>query len=137
MTTGLAESRMVAAAVGVETSWEPPMRPTGEAVAALLAAGIAMLTLAFVHQVTAASEAVGAWVHALGTLWMPGAQGIGPYSGEETLTLVAWLVSWAILHVLLRTRELPLSRWLVVFLLMVAVATTFIWPPVFQHLAGH
>jgi hypothetical protein len=113
-----------------------PPRPTGEAVAALLAAATGMLTLAFVNQVTAASVAVSAWVHGIGKAWMPGAQDIGPYSGTETLALVAWLVSWAILHPALRTRELPLARWLVAFLVMVAVATTFIWPPVFERLAG-
>jgi hypothetical protein len=28
-------------------------------------------------------------------------------------------------------------RWLVVFLVMVGVAATFISPPVFEHVAGH
>ena len=137
MTTGLLGSRTVAAAAEVGTNSERPMRPTGEAVAALLAAGIAMLTLAFVNQLTAGSEAFNAWVHGIGKLWMPGAQGIGPYSGKETLSVVAWLVSWGILHPVLRTRELRLSRWVLVFLVMVGVATTFIWPPVFEHFAGH
>jgi hypothetical protein len=112
-------------------------RPTGEAAAALLAAGISMLTLALVNQITAGSPAFNTWVHGVGKLWMPGAEGIGPYSGKETLSVVAWLVSWAILHPILRTREVPLSRCLVVFLVMVAVATTFIWPPVFEYFAGH
>ena len=125
--------------MGTEMSGDTarPRRPTGEAAAALLAAGIAMLTLALVNQITAGSPAFNNWVHAIGKLWMPGAAGIGPYSGKETLSAVAWLVSWAILHPVLRSRELPLSRCLVVFLVMVAVATTFIWPPVFEHFAGH
>jgi cytochrome c biogenesis factor len=137
MTTGLAEGKTMTIGVAAATNSVRPKRPTGEAAAALLAAAIGMLTLALVNQLTAMSDPFNAWVHSVGKLWMPGAQGIGPYSGKETLSLVAWLVSWAILHPVLRTRELPLSRCLVVFLVMVAVATTFIWPPVFEHFAGH
>lgn len=68
---------------------------------------------------------------------MPGAQGIGPYSGKETLAALAWLGSWAVLHGALRARELNLSHWVIVFVLGVGVATTLIWPPVFAYLAGH
>ena len=137
MTTGLLDNRTVAVGAATSSDVARAPRPTGEAVAALLAAAIGMLTLAFVNQITAASEPFNAWVHSIGKLWMPGAQGIGPYSGKETLSVAAWLVSWAILHPLLRTRELPLSRCLIVFLVLVGVATTFIWPPVFAHFAGH
>lgn len=136
MTTALG-TRPLAAGVTGTTDGPRPLKPTGAAVAALLAAGLGMLTLALVNQLTAGSDAINAWVHSIGKLWMPGAQGIGPYSGKETLALAAWLVSWAILHPTLRARELTMSRWLVVFLAMVAVATTFIWPPVFEYFAGH
>ncbi|HEX7124600.1 MAG TPA: hypothetical protein VF406_02345 [Thermodesulfobacteriota bacterium] len=112
-------------------------RPSGAAVAALLAAAGGTLVLAIVNVLTAASPAVNSWVHGVGKLWMPGAEGIGPYSGKETLSLVAWLGSWAILHGALRSRELDLARWLLVFLVVLGVATTLIWPPVFEYLAGH
>ena len=137
MTTALFGTRTLAVGTGMSADTTRPPRPTGEAVAALLAAAIGMLTLAFVNQLAAASDAITTWVHGIGTLWMPGAQDIGPYAGTETLSLVAWLASWAILHAALRARELLLARWLVVFLVMVGVATTLIWPPVFEHLAGH
>ena len=135
MTTTIVESRMVTAAAGLDARSERPQRPTGEAVAALLAAGIGMLALALVNQIAELSDPFAAWLHGIGKLWMPGAPGIGPYSGKETVSVLAWLVSWAILHPALRTRELSVSRWLVVFLVMVAVATTFIWPPVYTHFA--
>jgi hypothetical protein len=135
MTTPMVESRMGTAAGALDARAERPLRPTGEAVAALLAAGIGMLTLALVNQIAELSEPFAAWLHGIGKLWMPGAPGIGPYSGKETVSGLAWLVSWAILHPALRTRELSVARWLVVFLVMVAVATTFIWPPVYTHFA--
>jgi hypothetical protein len=114
-----------------------PRVASGVAVAALLAAMIGMLTLAGVNQFTAISKDFNVWVHGVGKLWMPGAQGIGPYSGKETLSALAWIASWIGLHLALRGRELNLSRWLIGFLLGVGVATTWIWPPVFEYFAGH
>ena len=86
---------------------------------------------------TAGSKAFNVWVHEVGKLWMPGAAGIGPYSGKETLALVAWLGAWLILHFALRGKDLEISRWFIVFLVGVGIATTLIWPPVFEYLAGH
>ncbi len=100
----------------VEIAHTPSIRtpmPEGVAVAALMAAMIGMLTLAVVNVFTAASKGFNAWVYSVGKLWMPGAQGIGPYSGKE----------------------MRLSSWLIVFLVGVGIATTLIWPPVFEHLA--
>ena len=130
MTIGVLEGQ-------VPTSSTRPRRATGEAVAALMAAMIGMLTLAVVNQFTAISPSFNTWVHAIGKLWMPGAQGIGPYSGKETLSAIGWLLSWAVLHPALRTGELTLSRWLIAFLVGVGLATTWIWPPVFEYFAGH
>jgi hypothetical protein len=129
------ETRSVTTSASVEL--QPAHRASGEAVAALIAAMIGMLTLAVVNQFTAASTTFNAWVHGVGKLWMPGAAGIGPYSGKQTLALLAWVLSWLGLHFALRGRDLALSRWLIVFLLGVGVATTLIWPPVFEYFAGH
>jgi hypothetical protein len=135
MATGILEQRSAIASSAVLEE-RRQRRRSGEAVAALLAAMIGMLTLALVNQLTEISPGFTAWVHRIGKLWMPGAGGIGPYSGKETLAAAAWLVSWAVLHPALRGRELGLSRWLIVYLVGVALATTFIWPPVYGHVAG-
>jgi hypothetical protein len=124
----------------VEVAWaneSKKMVPGGVAVAALMAAMLGLLALAVVNVFTAASKPFNAWVHGVGKLWMPGAEGIGPYSGKETISLVVWLGSWVLLHYALRDRDLKLSVWLVVFLVGIGVATTLIWPPVFEYLAGH
>lgn len=123
----------------VKTAWSLKARtmPSGAAVAALMAAMLGMLALAVVNAFTAASKPFNTWVHDVGKLWMPGAAGIGPYSGKETISLLVWLGAWVLLHYALRGREMRLSTWLVVFLVGVGVATTLIWPPVFEYLAGH
>ena len=116
---------------------QAPAVPGGIAVAALLAALLGMLALAAVNQAAQMSKPFNLWVHGIGKLWMPGAEGIGPYSGKQTLAAIAWIGSWVILHFSLRRRDLDLSRWLIVFLVGVGIATTWVWPPVFEYFAGH
>jgi len=124
----------------VEVARTPPAtrhRGSGPAVAAIISAMLGMLTLALVNLGTQASKAFNTWVHGIGKLWMPGAEGIGPYSGKETLSALVWIGSWIVLHVALRNRDLNLGRWLIVFLIGIGIATTLLWPPVFEYLAGH
>lgn len=138
--TTMIETRMNSKGTEQVEVFAPPAKtwvPGGVAVAALMAAMIGMLTLAGVNQFTAISKVFNVWVHGVGKLWMPGAEGIGPYSGKETLSALAWIGSWIVLHYALRDRELSISRWLIVFLIGVGVATTWIWPPVFEYFAGH
>lgn len=105
-------------------------QPTGIAVAALWSAALGLLALAVSHIAADSSNAVEAWVHAWGKSWMPGAQGIGPYSGKETLALLTWLGSWLWLHLVLRRREMNLTVSGVVFLVGIGLATTLLWPPI-------
>lgn len=121
-----------------ETPTRAPAKivPNGAAVAACLAALIGLLTLAIVVFACEASPAFSRQVHAIGKAWMPGAEGIGPYSGKQTLMLIAWLVSWPVLHFWLRQKELRGAFWLTIFLVGIGVATTLIWPPVWGLLLG-
>ena len=71
----------------IEMGWAGPnarVMPSGIAVAALMSSMLGMLALAVVNVFTTASKDFNAWVHGVGKLWMPGAAGIGPYSGKET-----------------------------------------------------
>lgn len=112
-------------------------KPNGAAFAAVLSAGVGLMALAAVVLACEASKGVTGRIHDLGRLWMPGAEGIGPYSGKQTVLLLAWLGSWAVLHPLLRRRELNGGLWLTVFLAGVGVASTLVWPPVWRILLGH
>lgn len=105
-------------------------KPNGAASAAILAAAVGLLTLALSHLLAEYSASAKSWVHAWGKAWMPGAQKIGPYSGKETLALLAWLISWAGLHRILRRRNVNLTLAGFLFLAGVGIATTLLWPPV-------
>lgn len=104
-------------------------RATGPAAAAFTSAMLGLLALTIVNLGTEISQPFRDAVFGIGKLWMPGAQGIGPYSGKETIMLVVWLGSWAGLHIVLRKKDVDLVRWGIVFLLGLGLATTFIWPP--------
>lgn len=104
-------------------------RPTGIAAAAILSVALGTLALAASHLLSVYSSAVQSRVHAWGK-WMPGADRIGPYSGKETLALLVWLGSWALLHGALRRRNVSLTRAGLLFLVGIGIATTLLWPPV-------
>ena len=111
------------------------LEKNGSGQAAMLSAMTGLLTLALVNLGTDISDKFKEAVHAIGRWWMPGAEGIGPYSGKETLALAAWLLSWLIFHRILCSREWNNRVVLVVFLIGIALATTLIWPPVFNGIA--
>lgn len=112
-----------------------PQRPNGAAVAASLAAAIGILVMAFVNIGTEASASFKTFVHGVGKLWIPGAEGIGPYSGKETFLLLGWLGSWMLLHFLLRRREVSGRTWGVLLTLFFLAGFALFWPPIFTWAA--
>lgn len=104
-------------------------KPTGIAAAALTAAAIGLLALAISHLAAAYSDGMKNWVHDWGKAWMPNASKIGPYSGKETLALLAWWISWIALHFTLRKKEVDLAPFGLLFLGGIGLATTLLWPP--------
>jgi len=107
----------------------------GTAQAAILSGMMSVLTLALVNLGTEISDSFKNAVHTIGKLWMPGAEGIGPYSGKETLALLIWLLSWVMFHKTLKGKEWNYRVVTGIFLCGLAVATTLIWPPVFTAIA--
>jgi len=90
---------------------------------------IGLLAMGIVHMATDASTSFSNWVLMVGKLWIPNAQGIGPYSGKETFLLIGWLLSWVVLHLLLRKRDMKLAAPVVIFVVGMALATLLIYTP--------
>ena len=111
--------------------------PSGPALAAVLAASLGVLALAAAHVLSEVSASFKTAMQSLGNVWMPGAAGIGPYSGKETVALLVWLGSWTLLQVVWKRRELSVGRVGAVALILVGVATTLVWPPVTELLVKH
>ncbi|HEY3230353.1 MAG TPA: hypothetical protein VGJ87_14120 [Roseiflexaceae bacterium] len=120
----------------MQTQPTPRSQISGPAIAAMYAALLGLLTMAIVNVIMEASAPFKDAVFGIGKAWMPGAAGIGPYSGKETILLVVWLGAWVILHYALRKRDLPLKPWAIGFLIGIGVATTLFWPPIIEFLVG-
>ncbi len=98
----------------------------GALAAALIAAGIGILTLGVV------TSAAGA---ALGFKdWLKWDDAVGPLSGKSSLALIAWAASWPMLHLALFRRDgiLPVALAISVILIVLGLIGTF--PPVFEAL---
>jgi len=114
------------------------MRPSGAAVAAMLAIGIGAMAMAIVVGISDASaDFNNGLVHSIGKAWVPGAQGIGPYSGKFTFFLVGWLLSWGIGHLVLKNRDLDLGKWAVVSFALISLGILLIWPPITELIWIH
>ncbi len=111
-------------------------KPNGTAVAAFISAMIGLLTMGIVHTATVASTSFRDWVLSVGKLWIPNAQGIGPYSGKETFLLLGWFLSWVVLHMLLRKRDIRLVGPVVVFVVGLAFATLLVYTPFIEFILG-
>jgi len=113
-------------------------RPSGAAIAAMLAVGIGALAMAIVVGISDASAAFNSgFVHSVGQVWIPGAQGIGPYSGKLTFFLVGWLLSWSIGHMVLKNRDLDLGKWAVVSFALISLGILLVWPPITELIFVH
>ncbi|MBI4003579.1 MAG: hypothetical protein HY353_01005 [Candidatus Omnitrophica bacterium] len=111
--------------------------PSGAALAAVLAASLGLLALAMAHVLSEVSVPFKNAMQSLGNLWMPGAAGIGPYSGKETAALLVWWLSWAALHAAWKRRELSVGGVAAVALVLIGVATTLVWPPITELFVHH
>ncbi|MBI2078673.1 MAG: hypothetical protein HYT80_09950 [Euryarchaeota archaeon] len=111
---------------------ETAQQPNGPIVAAFLSATIGLFVLGLVQVGTVVSDTFKERVFDLGKAWIPEAEGIGPYSGKETLMLVAWIASWVGLYFALRHKDVALRPWFGAALAILAVAALLVWPPVWH-----
>lgn len=107
----------------------PTMKKNGSAAAAMIASMIAILSLGIVNLIAIMSNDAKLIIHEIGKAWIPGAEAIGPYSGKETIMLLGWGISWIILYFALRNRDVRLSRYTIIFIIGVGIATLFVWNP--------
>jgi hypothetical protein len=101
--------------------------PNGPGLAATVAAGIGVFVLGFLT--TLNEMAVG--VHD----WLIFQDRVGPLSGKTTMAGVAWLVSWAVLHLLWWKRDVPFLPAVALTALLIVIGNVLMFPPVFERLA--
>ncbi len=105
-------------------------KPNGPVAASFIAAGIGSLTMGVLVVLADANAAVNSFLkfdanYGLGA-------GVGPLSGKAILTILAFAISWIVLHLVLRGKEVQFSRFLTVALVLVAGGFLLTFPPVFE-----
>ncbi len=109
------------------------LKKNGQVAAAMIAAMIGVLSLGISHTISVLSNDAKLFIHEVGKAWIPGAEGIGPYSGKESFMLIGWGLSWLILYFALRNKDVKLSYYTVIFMIGVGIATLLVWTP-FVHI---
>jgi hypothetical protein len=103
-------------------------RPTGPVAAAVLASGIGAFVLGLLTTLSEASTGVHDFLEF--------DDDVGPLSGKTIIAVVAYLVSWALLHGLWRRQSPPLRPILIATVVLIALGVLGTFPTFFQAFAS-
>ena len=109
---------------------QPDTKPNGPVAAAFLAAGIGSLALGVFVVLNEMSEDINSFLRFDERFGI--GSGVGPLSGKVILAVVAYALSWAILHISLRGKEVNFRSAFLVSLGMVGLGFLRTFPPIFQ-----
>ena len=123
-TVVVAERRPAAA-----VPYEAPAKPSGPAAAAIVAAGIGCLALGLL---IIFSEAIPPFKNALALN-----AGVGPLSGKTIFAVVAYFVSWAILGMLWRGKEVDFGKAFTATLILAGLGFLDTFPIVYDLFTAH
>lgn len=101
--------------------------PNGPAAAALLAGGIGAAVLGIVTTVSEASAGAAAAMN-----W---SAPVGPLSGKVGITIIVYLIAWAILHFAWRGKNVNFNQIATVAFVLLAIGLLGTFPPVFDLFA--
>jgi hypothetical protein len=101
---------------------------TSVASAAFLSSGIGCLVIGLM---TTGAEISQGFKDAL-NWWNP----VGPLTGKTAVGVLAWLISWAILHFLWKDKEVDFNKTFIVTLVLIGLGFVFTFPPIFEAFAA-
>lgn len=102
-------------------------KPEGPIAAAILAAGVGALALGILTTLAETSESVKEFLN----LYDP----VGPLSGKTIGAVIIWLIAWAILHTIYRTKAVESRKELAASLFLVGLGVLGTFPLFFQAFA--
>jgi hypothetical protein len=112
-------------------------KPNGPVIAAFLAAGVGSLVIGIGVVLNEASATIKA---AIGIDFNAFLQfdknfgfgaGVGPLSGKVGLAIIAFAVSWVLLHLWLRGKEVNFRSYFIAALVLVGLGFALTFPPIF------
>ena len=95
----------------------------GKAAAALLAGGIGSFAVGLMTVLAEASPAIKTFL----TFSVP----VGPLSGKTIVGVILWLVSWAVLGLLWKDKDVDLNKIIMAAFVLLGLALLFTFPPFF------
>lgn len=104
------------------------MKKSGPAASALLSAAVGCFVFSLTIVLAVVSPGVKSFLD-----WCPPA---GPLSGKVGVGVIAWVVSWIVLHLIWRSREISLNPVTIVSLVLIVISFLGSFPPVYD-LFGH
>jgi len=113
---------------------DQPTKPSGPVAAAFIAAGIGSVVLGVLVVANDVSKPISDFLKFDATFGL--GKGVGPLSGKVALSVIAFVVSWVVLHVALRGKEVNFTRALVIALVLVGIGFALTFPPVFEPIVG-
>jgi hypothetical protein len=114
----------------------PQTKPNGPVAAVFLAAGIASLTLGIMVVIVEAFPAAAGTTSFFDFAKLYGiGSGVGALSGKVIISVLAFAVSWVVLHLLWRGKEVNFGRVFGAALVLVALGFLLTFPPVFDVFA--
>ena len=105
-------------------------KPNGPVAAAFIAAGIASLVLGLFVTLNEMSKDVNTFLKFDASFGI--GSGVGPLSGKVTLAVIAFVISWVVLHLALRGKEVDFRKAFAIALILVALGFALTFPPIFK-----
>lgn len=102
-------------------------KPDGPGAAAMLAAGIGILTLGLLTTLAVISEPIKDFLD-----WWAWGQGVGPLAGKTTVAVIVWLVSWLVLYLWWRNKDVNLKTMFYSGLTLGIIGAIMMFPPFFE-----
>lgn len=115
------------------TAPQTDTKPNGPVAAAFLAAGVGALVLGIFTVLNEASPDIKAFLEFDKNFGL--GSGVGPLSGKIALAVIAYVVSWVILHLALRGKEINFRNAFIVALVLVGLGFALTFPPLFKAFA--
>lgn len=112
-------------------------KPNGPVVAAFIAAGIASLVMGIGVVLNEASASIKSAIGIDFSAFLAFdknfglGSGVGALSGKVGLAVIAFVVSWVLLHLWLRGKEVNFRTGFIVALVLVALGFALTFPPIF------
>lgn len=105
-------------------------KPNGPVAAAFVAAGIAATVLGIFVTLNEFSPAVNGFLKFDANFGL--GKGVGPLSGKIGMAVIAYVVSWIVLHLAWRRKEMNFRNVLLASLILVGVGFALTFPPIFK-----